>query len=71
MQKFEKQMSAQGNYFYIVGLADGDDGWISTEIAPKDGMAALPFRFWKVLKGLKVQATDDDVKRYKAQWGKK
>lgn len=70
MGKFQKQMSAQGTYFYILGLATKDDGWISTDPAPEDGIMTLPFRFWKVLKGEKVEASEEDVRRYKELWRK-
>lgn len=66
----QKQMSENGTYFYILGLATGDDGWVSQDPNPKDGQAILPFRFWRVRKGKRAEATDEDVNRYKQLWRK-
>lgn len=63
---YEKQESADGNYYYIKGLAKPADGWLRylDATGSTNGLDWLPFIFWKVRKGKTGKATRGEVDAY-------
>lgn len=66
--KYTKVESLDGTLYYIEELAfenarersSGGMGWLAY-----DGRDWKPFAFWKVRKGITVQATTDEVEKYR------